>query len=350
VRLPAAVTVGVTALLLVVSGCAGSNDPAATGSADPAGSADSATHLKVGMSYDIGGRGDPFNDITAKGLDDAKDKLGITFKELEATVGEPDSQRESRLRLLAEGGYDPIIAVGFAYAAPLKAVAADYPDVHFAIVDDASVTAANITNLVFAEEQGSYLAGALAATASKTKHVGFVGGVDVPLIQKFQAGFDAGVASVDAGVKVEHTYLTQPPDFGGFNDPQKGSVAAKGMYDSGVDVVFHAAGASGAGVFAAAAKAGLTAIGCNTDEYATAPADEQPHILSSMLKRVDAAVFDYLESVQQGTPLEGVQTFDIARGGIGMATSNPDEKNYQDLVDGLSQQIVDGAITVPDSL
>jgi basic membrane protein A len=351
VRLTTAKATAVVAVLLLMSACSSSGSDSESATTNDAGKAPaSAASLRVGMSYDIGGRGDPFNDIAAKGLDDAKDKLGITFKELEATAGESDGQREARLRLLADGGYDPIIAVGFAYAGPLKTVAAEYPDVHFAIVDDASVTAPNITNLVFAENEGSYLVGALAASASSTHHVGFVGGVDVPLIQKFQAGFDAGAKAVDPSVAIEHKYLTQPPDFGGFNDVQKANVAAKGMYDAGADVVFHAAGASGAGVFSSATREGRIAIGCNTDEYQSAPDNQKPHILSSMLKRVDVAVFDFIQSVQDGKPLHGVQTFDLKRGGIGVATSNPDEKQYQETVDELAQKIISGEVKVPDTL
>jgi basic membrane protein A len=302
------------------------------------------------MSYDIGGRGDPFNDIAAKGLDDAKAKLGATVKELEASAGETDAQRESRLRLLAQGHYDPIIAVGFAYAAPVGKVAKEFPKVHFAIVDDASVTGPNITNLVFAEQEGSYLVGALAAKASKVHHIGFVGGVNVPLIQKFQAGFAAGAKAADPGVAIDVSYLTQPPDFGGFNDPQKADVSAKGMYDAGADVVYHAAGASGAGVFAAAAEAHKLAIGCNTDQYEGAPAGQKDLILSSMLKRVDVAVYQYIDSVKKGSPLTGVQTFDLKRGGVGVATSNPAEKQYQATIDELSQKIISGELTVPDKL
>ncbi|MGH3327238.1 MAG: BMP family lipoprotein, partial [Streptomycetales bacterium] len=190
--------------------------------------------IKVGLAYDIGGRGDQsFNDAAARGLDRSKQEFGVEAKELEAQPGESDAAKAERLELLAQGGFDPIIAVGFAYAGPVKEVAAEYPDVSFALVDDASFTAKNVANLVFAEEEGSFLVGAAAALKSKTGHLGFVGGVNVPLIQKFEAGYIAGVEHVDPDATVDVKYLTQAPDFTGFNDPAKGNVAASGMYDAG---------------------------------------------------------------------------------------------------------------------
>ena len=208
--------------------------------------------IKVGLAYDIGGRGDQsFNDAAAAGLDQSADEFGVEVHELEAETGETDADKAERLRLLADGGYNPIIAVGFAYAAALAEVSPDYPDTSFAIVDDASFEADNVANLVFAEEQGSFLVGAIAASASETGKIGFVGGVNVPLIQKFEAGYIAGAKAVNPDIKVQVKYLTQAPDFSGFTDPAKGKTAAEGMFDDGADVVYHAAGGSGCGVFEA---------------------------------------------------------------------------------------------------
>lgn len=344
---------GALAASLVLAGCGGEED--GTGGAEPSPTSGdgAASEVKVGLAYDIGGRGDQsFNDAAARGLDQAVDELGIeTPRELEASPGETDAQKEERLRLLAQGGFDPIIAVGFAYAAPVKKVAEEFPDASFAIVDDASFELPNVANLVFAENEGSFLVGAAAALKSETGTIGFVGGVNVPLIQKFQAGYEAGAKAADPQVEVLSTYLTQPPDFTGFNDPAKGKTAAEGMFDRGADVVYHAAGGSGSGVFEAAAAAEGWAIGVDSDQYLTAADDLKPVILTSMIKKVDTAVFEYISSTVEGEPLSGVQLFDLERDGVGYSTSN--EEAIADLTDQLDeyrQQIIDGEITVPEEL
>ena len=155
--------------------------------------------LRVGLAYDIGGRGDQsFNDAAAKGLDRAAKELKIAkAQELEATAGESDQAKEQRLRLLAQQDFDPVIAVGFAYAKPLRKVAGEFPGTRFALIDSSEATGANIANLVFAENEGSYLVGAAAALKSRSDSVGFIGGTNTPLIQKFQAGYEAGVARID---------------------------------------------------------------------------------------------------------------------------------------------------------
>ena len=233
-------------------------------------SATAASKVRVGLAYDIGGRGDKsFNDSAAAGLEAAKKKFGVTAKEVTVTQG-TDSEREDKLRLLAKAGYNPIIAVGFLYAGPIKAVASDYPNIQFGIIDDASVNLLNVAGLVFAEEQGSYLAGVAAALASKSGKVGYIGGVRIPLLQKFEAGFVAGVKATNKKATVDVKYVTEFPDFSGFNDPAKAKVIAKGMIDKGADVIYSAAGGSGAGNFAAAtdaAKAGkkVWTIGVDSD-------------------------------------------------------------------------------------
>ncbi|HEY3201009.1 MAG TPA: BMP family ABC transporter substrate-binding protein, partial [Actinomycetes bacterium] len=176
---------------LVIAGCGGDDDNT---SASSTTSSAPANAPKVGLAYDIGGRGDQsFNDAAAAGLDKSKSELGVTdAKELEASPGETDAQKEERLRSLAEAGFNPVIAIGFAYSAALAKVAPDFPDVKFAIVDDANAKGPNIENLTFAEQEGSFLVGAAAALKSQAKHIGFVGGVQVPLIKKFEAGYIAG--------------------------------------------------------------------------------------------------------------------------------------------------------------
>jgi basic membrane protein A len=333
------------AATLALTACGG-------GSSGGAATASSAakSDVKVGMAYDIGGRGDQsFNDSAARGLDKAKSELGVETKELEASAGETDAQKEERLRLLATAGYNPVIAIGFAYAQALGKVAKDFPDTKFAIVDDASLKDSNVTSLVFAEQEGSFLVGTIAAQATKSKKIGFIGGVDVPLIHKFEAGFAAGAKAVDPSIKVQVKYLTQPPDFTGFNSPDKGKTAAQGMLDGGADVIYAAAGGSGSGAFEAVAKKKAWAIGVDSDQYLTAAASVKQYVLTSMLKQVDVAVFSMIDSIVKGTPLTGVQTFDLKADGVGYATSNEEVKPFEAKADDYKKQIIAGSITVPTS-
>ncbi|WP_193605205.1 BMP family lipoprotein [Nocardioides dongkuii] len=342
-KLAALLTAGI--LSLAVTAC-GSDDE---GSDEPSGENTSKSDIKVGMAYDVGGRGDQsFNDSAAKGLDQAVEEFGMKSQESEAEDGEPETAREERLRTFAEAGYDPIIAVGFAYAASVGKVSEEYPDVHFAIIDDSSLAdSENVASLVFAEEQGSFLAGAAAAMKSETGNVGFVGGVETPLIQKFEAGYTAGAKAVDPEIEVQSTYLTQVPDFSGFNDPAKGKTAAEGMFQNGADIVYHAAGGSGGGVFEAASEAGAMAIGVDSDQYNTAEPSLQDVILTSMLKNVDVAVYEYLSEVADGTFPAGVTTYDLSVDGVGYSESGGKVDDIKADLDEYKQQIIDGEITVP---
>jgi basic membrane protein A len=330
-------------------------DSTASSSTSESSDAAPASDVKVGMAYDVGGRGDQsFNDSAAAGLDQAKDELGVAADESEATDGEAESAREERLVTFAEAGYNPIIAVGFAYAESVGKVAPEYPDVNFAIIDDSSLCepfegdpVPNVACLVFAEEQGSFLVGAAAALKSEAGHIGFVGGVQVPLIEKFQAGYEAGAKAVKSDIKIDVTYLTQPPDFSGFGDPAKGKTAAEGMYDGGADIVYHAAGGSGGGVFEAAAAAGAKAIGVDSDQYNTADPSVQDVIMTSMLKNVNVAVFNYLTEVAGGTFPTGVNTYDLSVDGVGYATSGGQIDDIVDQLEAFKAQIISGEITVP---
>jgi len=302
----------------------------------------------VGLAFDVGGRGDQsFNDSAAKGADDASCELGFEVTDSEAEDGEPESAREERLRQFADAGVDPIIAVGFAYAPAVAKVAKEYPESHFALIDSTDATGDNIANLVFAEEQGSYLVGAAAALKSETGQIGFVGGVDTPLINKFEAGYVAGAEKVDPQIRVDVTYLTKPPDFSGFGDPAKGKTAAQGMYDGGADIVFHAAGGSGGGVFEAAAEGDTLAIGVDSDQYLTADPAVQDVILTSMLKNVNVAVLDYLTEVEGGTFPSGPVTYDLEDDGVGYSTSGGQVDDIAGQLDDFKQQIIDGTIKVP---
>lgn len=263
--------------------------------------------------------------------------------------GQTETHRQERLISLADAGYNPVI-VRLTYAGALEKVAKLYPKTQFAIMDDWSVSAhnKNVTSLIFADHHGSYLVGAIAAQVSKTGTIGFVGGVHIPLIERFQAGYVAGARMVKPQIKVLLAYLTHPPDYSGFGAATKARVAADRMYANGADVVYHAAGHSGSGVFQAATSAGAFAIGVDSDEYLTAPADTKGSILTSMLKRVDVAVNDYVNAYARKAPLSGVMTFDLANGGVGYSRSNPLVQPYVVATDDLREQIVAGKICVPD--
>jgi basic membrane protein A len=333
---------------LALAACGNSSDNTSSGSSNTSSSTKKA--LKVGLAYDIGGRGDQsFNDAAAAGLDKAKSELGVQAQEAEASTGESESAKEDRLRTLAQAGYNPIVAVGFAYAGATDKVAAEFPDTKFAIVDSAKgdKTPANVTSLLFAENEGSYLVGAVAALKSKAGNIGFVGGVQVPLIQKFEAGYVAGAKAINPNIKIQIKYLTQAPDFSGFTDPAKGKTAAQGMLDAGADVIYHAAGGSGGGVFEAVKAANKMAIGVDSDQALTAAPGVRDVIISSMIKKVDVAVFDFIKANQDGTVQGGDQIYDLKKGGVDYATTGGKIDDIKAKVDDLKQQIIDGKITVP---
>ena len=330
----------------------GSNDsgtgttPTAAGSGSST-SAAPQSDVKVGLAYDVGGRGDKsFNDSAAVGLDKAVAELGVSKQELSPNAS--GSDRGDNLRRLAEGDFNPIIAVGFSYADSLKEVATDFPDTTFFIIDDSSVTLPNVKSLVFAEEQGSYLVGAAAALKSTKSNVGFIGGVETPLLQKFEAGYEAGAEKAKPGITVQSRYLSQPPDFSGFGSPDKGRETANGMYDGGADVVYAAAGGSGVGVFQAALAKGAKAIGVDSDQYqSVGDPSLQPVILTSMIKRVDVAVFTSLQKFTSEQDLPAVTTYDLASNGISYATSGGFIDDIKPQLDALAEQIKSGQITVP---
>lgn len=309
---------------------------------------------KVGLAYDVGGRGDQsFNDSAAAGMERAVEELGATCTEGEAQDGEPESAREDRLRTMAEGGYNPIIGIGFAYSEAVDAVAPDNPEVNFAVVDGFDPTPDepndNVAYLGFAEHEGSFLVGVAAAEKTEADHVGFVGGVNIALIQKFQAGYEAGVEAVNPDIEVDVTYIEQS-NLSGFADPAGGKAAAAGMYDGGADIVYHAAGGSGSGVFDAAVEAGegMWAIGVDSDQYLTATEEQQQHILTSMLKRVDVATFDMIQSVADGKPLVSYQTYNLEDDGVGYSTSGGYIDDITDVIDGYAEKIKSGEIKVPE--
>jgi basic membrane protein A len=352
-RILVAIAAG-AAMALVVAAWSSDKKTTTTASSGSGASSSSAAGAgkKVGLVFDIGGRGDKsFNDSAATGLDKAKTDLGIETKDLSPAQG--GENREELLRLLTTEEYPLVFAIGFAFADGVKAVAGENPGTQFAIVDSV-VDLPNVASLTFAEEQGSYLVGAAAALKSKTGKIGFVGGVDTPLIKKFEAGFVAGAKKVNPSIQVEIKYLTQPPDFSGFSDPAKGKEAALGMYGNGADVVYHAAGGSGTGVFQAAKETSASGtkvfgIGVDSDQYnSVGDPSLQPFILTSMEKHVNVAVYDTINDFVKGTLKVGTtRVFDLKTGGIGYSTSGGFVDDIKTQLDDLKQQIIDGKITVP---
>jgi basic membrane protein A len=339
------------------SGCKLADKPpaaAASSSSASAGDKVDGSALKVGLAYDIGGRGDAsFNDSAAAGLDKAKADLGLkpeNVKELTAAPNEAEDAKQTRLRQLANEGFNPIVGIGFAYAESLKVVAPEFPNVKFGIVDGVVEGAPNVTGLVFAEHEGSFLAGVIAAYQSKSCHIGFVGGVNIPLIQKFDAGYAQGAKTAAPDIKIENKYLTPAGDFTGFQDPTKGQVAAQGQIEAGADVLYHAAGASGKGVFSAAKAANAKAIGVDSDQYNQGTvAESKDVIISSMLKRVDVAVFDFVKAVAKNDLASLPKVFDLKVDGVGYSTSGGKiDADLQKVLEGYKAEIIAGKITVKD--
>ena len=325
-----------------------------------AAEAPDGTGRTVGMAFDVGGRGDlSFNDLAAAAWDNALTEYGVTGEELAPEAG--GENREENLRLLAESGMELIIANGFAFAQNVWRVGTEFPDTLFAITDDCPqddtftvVDMPNVRCLLFSEEQGSFLMGVAAALKSTTGTVGFIGGVETPLILKFQAGFEAGAAAANPDITIlPAVYLTQVPDFTGFNDPVKGKEAALALYGQGADVVFHAAGGSGLGLFEAAVEQStddsfLWAIGVDSDQYeAVGDPALQEHILTSMLKRVDVAVDKAIVDFLNDEFTPGPVRLGLAEGGIGYATSGGFVDDIAADLDGYAEQIISGEITVP---
>ena len=352
------------ALTLLAAACGGDDATTTTTTAAPTAttsdagdSADTSaepaepmTDIRVGLAYDIGGRGDgSFNDAAAAGLDRAETELGV--ETAESSANEDGTNREEMLALHSEEGANLVIGVGFLFDEPMNKVASEYPETNFAIVDSV-VDQPNVAGLIFAEEQGSFLVGVAAALKTGTNRIGFLGGVDIPLIHAFEAGFQAGVAAVNPSIVIDSQYLTQSPDFSGFNDPAAGRVASQSMYEDGADIIYHAAGGSGNGTFQAAKEYSessggkVWAIGVDSDQYNTADEELRPYILTSMLKRVDVAVYNTIKAVQDGMFSSGPQRFDLSVDGVGYSTSGDFIDDIVPQLEEWKSRIVSGEIVV----
>ena len=287
--------------------------------------------VRVGLVFDVGGRGDKsFNDAAFRGLERAERELGAEVSYLEPTGSE---DREAALRLFAANKMDLVIGVGFIFSSDVDAVARAYPNVHFACVDYASFgkeMPPNVAALTFREEEGSFLVGAVAGLVSKTQHVGFVGGMTIPLIRKFEAGYVAGVKATCNTCIVHSAYVGPTPD--AFKDPAKGKTLAISEIANGADVIFHAAGATGIGVMQAAADEGFLSIGCDSDQDYLHPGK----VLTSAVKHVDVAVYTTFMDAKNGTWKPGQRVLGLAEDGVGYSL---DENNRSILTPAMEQRL-----------
>jgi len=309
---------------------------------------------KVGIVLDVGGRGDKsFNDGAYAGADSAMERLRANVRFIEPGEG---ADREAGLRLLAAEGMDLVMGIGFIFTDDLTVLSREYPDSRFAGVDFALATdeagnvippPPNVAALRFREEEGSFLVGALAALVGGSKRIGFIGGMDIPLILKFEAGYRAGVKHVCPDCTVIAQYAGVTPE--AFANPGRGKELALSQYQSGVNVIFHAAGATGGGLFEAARATGKLAIGVDADQAAEAPG----HVLTSMIKGVNAAVFNAIARVENGTFKGGVYSFGLAEGGVGYVYDENNRALIPDAarqrVEQLKADIIAGRIKVPST-
>jgi basic membrane protein A len=299
--------------------------------------------FRVGLVLDRGGRDDKsFNASAYEGASQAREKLGIHLKYVEAT---DDNAFEPLLRAFAQKDFDLIIGIGFAQKDAVAKVAAQFPQKHFAIVDS-QIDLPNVRSLMFEEHQGAYIVGAIAAMVSKTGKIGFVGGMDVPLIRRFQMGYEAGARKINPQITVVSNFCGVTGD--AWNNPPKAKELALAQYEDGADVIFAAAGASGFGVFDAAEEQKKLAIGVDSNQDWTKPG----LILTSMLKRVDLAVYATIEDAQAGKFTGGLKRFGLADKGVDYSVDQFNEKilpqAVRDRADELKSEIIAGKIDVPD--
>ena len=270
-----------------------------------------AADFKPAVIYDMGGKFDKsFNEGVWNGVKKFTDETGVSVMEFEVTN---ETQREQAMRRMAERGATVILGVGFAQADAIAKVSADFPEKQFSIIDVSWLDSPNLRQYAFKEHEGSYLVGVAAAKASKTNKVGFVGGMDIPLIRKFACGYVGGVKSVTGNAEVYQNMTGTTPS--AWNDPAKGAELAKSQIDRGADVVYHAAGGTGIGVIQAAADAGKLAIGVDSNQNGLAPGA----VLTSMLKRVDVAAYETFKDAMDGNFSSGVKILGIAEGGVDWA-------------------------------
>ncbi|WP_394779562.1 BMP family protein [Undibacterium sp.] len=302
-----------------------------------------AADPKLAVVYDAGGKFDKsFNQSAAEGANRFKQETKINFLEVQVSS---DTQTEQVLRNLARKNMDLIAAIGFAQGQAVQTVAKEFPKVKFVVID--SVAAGpNVNSVLFKEQEGSYLVGVAAALASKTKKVGFVGGMDIPLIRSFECGYAQGAKSVDAKIDVTQNMVGTTPT--AWNDPAKGGELARAQFERGVDVVFAAAGGSGMGTLQAAKEKGKLAIGVDSNQNYLHPGT----MLTSMMKRVDNAVYDSFMQVKNGTWKAGTTNKGLKEGGVDWALDKDNRSlisaDIEKKVNAAKQDIISGKVKVID--
>ncbi len=302
-----------------------------------------AQDIEPAVVFDMGGKFDKsFNEGVYKGVEAFKKETGIEYREFEVTN---ETQREQAIRRMARRGGNPVLGVGFAQGPAIERVAEEYPDTRFSIIDMV-VEQPNVQSIVFKEQEGSFVVGILAAMASKSGKVGFVGGMDIPLIRKFQCGYEQGVkhANPDAEIIANMTGTTPAA----WNNPTKGGELAKSQFDRGVDVVYAAAGGTGIGVYQAAKDSGKFAIGVDSNQNYLHPGT----MLTSMVKYVDVAAYNAFKGAMDGTWRPGIQVLGLKEGGVGWALDEYNESLITDemkaAVEVATKGIADGSIQVHD--
>jgi basic membrane protein A and related proteins len=329
------------ALALAAAGCGRKAEKST-----PATTPDRAAY-QVGLVFDVGGRGDKsFNDAAYAGLERAQRELGIRFTTLETGEG---ADREVALRQLAAGDAQLVFGVGFLFTDDIRKLAREFPQKKFACVDytvrQGEILPPNLVALEFKEEEGSYLVGALAGLLTRTQKVGFVGGMQIPLIKKFEAGYVAGVRATNPEAKVLIKYAGTTGN--AFKDPTKGKELALSEYNQGADIIFHASGSTGLGVFEAAREKDKLAIGVDSDQHDEAPG----YVLTSMVKRVDVAVFETTRAAREGRWQGGAKVLGLAEDGVGWVYDErnrpliPEEAKAR--LDELEAEVVAGKVSVP---
>ena len=299
--------------------------------------------IKPGLLYDMGGKFDKsFNEASYEGAEKFKQETGVEYVEFEVSN---EAQREQALRRFAEDGRNPIVMAGFAWGSALETVAEEFPETTFAIIDMV-VDKPNVRSVVYKEQEGSYLVGLLAAKASQSGKVGFVGGMQVPLIGKFECGYVAGVMETRPDATVIRNYTGDTP--AAWNDPTRGAEITRSQIDQGADVIYHAAGGTGVGVLQAAADAGKLGIGVDANQNHLHPG----HVLTSMLKRVDVAVYNAFTDARDGKFTAGVNALGLAEDGVGYALDEHNASLISDEMKAAAEEakakIISGEIKIHD--
>ncbi|MDR2480086.1 MAG: BMP family ABC transporter substrate-binding protein [Treponema sp.] len=322
-------------LAAVLSGCQ-KKEPA------PGAGQSAAGPKKIAMMFGLGGLGDKgFNDDGLRGLETAKQQLGIDYQYVEPRE---IAEFEGHLRSFARSGqYELIMGIGFDQASAMSTVAKEFPGQHFTLIDGVGETLPNLESVTFRDHEKTYMIGIIAAMTTRTNKLGFVGGMDIPSINMFAAGYRAGIQSVNPAIQLSIRYV------GAWNDTNTGKELARQLYDTGADIVYVAAGGSGLGVFSAAADTNKLAIGCDVNQIPNDPA----HIFLSSIRRVDNTVFGEIKKILGGQFTGGMVSVGLKEGALTYTTEGAQVKTPQDIIDRAEQarqDIIDGKITVPEQL